>query len=289
MCNCKHIALPKRFWRLFVRCEQLGKEVFALNLLAAERVPLVYLFQRHTCDQEVAGAQRRHIFPQGIASEDKVPLRDLANDTVVPLHVVNRFDGFFQILSSFEKSKLAGKGNLPKNVESVVVQCVAQIAVLVTSLAHAIQLRQEQTFGVLDVMGHGVHRSHGIWVRGIPLLHRMNLLSGLRENIRILWRGEDAIEVCLVEAFPGCEHFFGRIGRCEAEFIRCNSHDGTITSVYIDVIQLGVPGPCAPDFKGISDNDANINFRKESRLPFQARLPEARRGPGYFRRGDAYL
>lgn len=105
----------------------------------------------------------------------------------------------------------------------------------------------------------------------------------------VLRRWKYAVEIGLVEAFPSCEHFFGRDGRREAELIGSYSYDRTIPPMYIDMVQLGMPRPCAPYFKMISGLVHYELYTKEFLLPFQARLPEARRGPGYLRSGEAYL
>ena len=140
----------------------------------------------------------------------------------------------------------------------------------------------------------------------------MHRLSRLGEDVGILRRGENAVEVGLAEAFADGEDVFGGVGGGEGELVGGDADHGTCSgkercqpvgghsltlqatsgigpsipyfwcismwslSVCPDhVLQTCIPKELVPDLYGA------VGWRVETvKLPFHIRLPDAMKGPG---------
>ena len=80
----------------------------------------------------------------------------------------------------------------------------------------------------------------------------MDSFSSFREDVRVFWWWEDAVEVGLMEAFPCCEDFSPGGRRREGEFVRRNAYDRAIAFVDLNVIYFRVASPCAPHYPTVS-------------------------------------
>lgn len=74
----------------------------------------------------------------------------------------------------------------------------------------------------------------------------MHGLSGFGKDIWVLWRREDAIEVGLVESLTGLEQIEGGLWRRKRNFIWSGPNNGSILSVYVDVVLFVLARPDAP-------------------------------------------
>ncbi len=76
-----------------------------------------------------------------------------------------------------------------------------------------VNLFHEQFLSVIYEARELLHRAHTIWGSGNTFLLCMYCLSRLREDVWVLRRREDAIEVRFPKSFTHSEYVFRRIGR----------------------------------------------------------------------------
>ena len=76
-----------------------------------------------------------------------------------------------------------------------------------------------------------MHSVHGIWRHGVAFLDAMNSFALFGEDIRILGRWEDTIEVGLVKAFANLKDGECGRGRGEGDLVGCCPDNGTIAFV----------------------------------------------------------
>lgn len=104
--------------------------------------------------------------------------------------------------------------------------------------AKLVETADEEVDGLVDEGAQLLHGGHGIRHVGHLLLHGVDVLANLGEDIRVLRRGEDRVEVRLVEALARGEDVAGdRRGR-ERELVRGNANDRSILAVQFDVVQM---------------------------------------------------
>ena len=93
----------------FVRSQQLRQQINALRVVVA--VLLFSLLQ--LCDGNLGHGGRLHlellgqVWPNGIVSEYDVEFGDVANDAVVPLHVIDVLDRAFNVDLLLQEAKLS--------------------------------------------------------------------------------------------------------------------------------------------------------------------------------------
>ncbi len=114
MCNRKDITLPERIRRPVMRRHKLAHQILpaGLEFFGTYLLPLSHLLQRHARDQELARIEARYVFPKWVPPESKVPLRNLPDNAIVPLHVVDGLDRLLQIVARLDEAELAGESNL---------------------------------------------------------------------------------------------------------------------------------------------------------------------------------
>lgn len=94
--------------------------------------------------------------------------------------------------------------------------------------------------GLVDERGELLHGGHAIGDVGNALLHGVDILAGLGENIGVLRGREDTVEGGLEEALAGTEEGACCLGGGERHLVRGDSHDGTIFLVELDVVEVGL-------------------------------------------------
>ena len=106
MSNSEDVSLFKLLRRLFIRGHELAQKIFPINDFLPRFLPLFQLFERHACDQRLARIHAGQVLCDRVSPESKVPLWDLANDTIIPLHVVDGLDRAFEIAATFQEAEL---------------------------------------------------------------------------------------------------------------------------------------------------------------------------------------
>lgn len=96
---------------------------------------------------------------------------------------------------------------------------------------------------------HGVHR---IGRHSIAFLDAVNGFTLFGEDVRVLGRREDTVEVGLVEAFADLEDGERGGGRGEGDLVRCCSNNRTIAFVEIDLMLFILACPYGPDYDRVS-------------------------------------
>ena len=107
MSNSEDVSLFELLRRLFIRGHELAQEIFPINDFLPRFLPLFQLFERHACDQRLARIHAGQVLCDRVSPESKVPLWDLANDTVIPLYVIDSLDRAFEITATLQETELS--------------------------------------------------------------------------------------------------------------------------------------------------------------------------------------
>ena len=99
--NSKNITLFERLRRLLIRGHELTQKIFAVNNFLARFLSLLQFFQRHACDQRFTRIHAGQELCERVSPQCKVPLWDLADDTIIPLDLVDVFDRAFEVAATF--------------------------------------------------------------------------------------------------------------------------------------------------------------------------------------------
>lgn len=242
--------------------DQTSEEVFSTVTASAlaffigrERLAFTHFVQRNFRHQGVAGVDERHEFPEGVLAKQVVELGDLAHEAVVALRVVNRLDGTLDVDAGFQKSERTTEGHLAQDVEGEEVQPSTEVedlaattlveapaVVVPTARAELGDLAHEHLDSVVDEGAELPHRGHAVGDVGHLLLLCVHLLADLREDVGVLWRREDGVEVRLVETLPGREDVTRCCGAGDRDLVGCDPHDGAVVSVEVDKLIIS-PSP----------------------------------------------
>jgi hypothetical protein len=121
---------------------------------------------------------------------------------------------------------VAGQLHINSYIKGKVMQPITEIATPARPTSKAVELLDEQLFGVVDEAGQLLHGAHAIRSGGDALLLRVDGFARLGENVGVLGRGEDAVEVSLAEAFADGEDVLCGVGGGEREFGGGDADDG---------------------------------------------------------------
>lgn len=218
--------------------------------LDLERPPLRHLLLGDARDEVVGRVQRRDVLADWVAPQEDVELGHLADNAVVLLAVVDGADRVLLVQPRGEEPERPPEGHLAEHVEGEVVQPVAQVQRRVRRLlrgsprrrllgrgargrvrAEAAHARHEQLDRVVDEGAELAHGRHGVRDVGHLLLHSVDLLTYLSEDVRVLGRREDAVKVRLVEPLAGREHVPGDLGRGEGDLVGPDADHGAVFPV----------------------------------------------------------
>ena len=254
------ITLGEFRWVFQVALDQTSEQVFpavaasALALLVGRKRPaLAHLVQCDARDKGVSGIEERDEFPEGVLAEQVVKLRDLTDEAVVTLRVIDSLDGALDVDAGLKESEGAAKGDLTQHVEGKEVQPCPEIEDLApTSLVVTLTVVVPAAGAVLgDFLGQHLdrvvneraqlpHSGHAVGYIGDLLLLRVHFLADLREDVRVLrWR-EDGVEVRLVEPLPGREHVARHYRGRDRDLVRRDPHDGAVALVQVDVVVVAL-------------------------------------------------
>jgi len=92
------------------------------------------------------------------------------------------------------------------------VQIGAEIKDAAPGVDVFVDLPEQHLDGVVDERAQLLHSSHAVWNIGDALLRGMHVLSRLGEDIRVLGRGEYAVEGRLEEALSSTQQCPRRLG-----------------------------------------------------------------------------
>ena len=249
MSDRKDIRLAELVRVAIVCFDQLRQQIIPSSLdLAPETRPLALLqfIKSHARDDQLRSRHEEAF--ERIATEKIVKPGDLSDQTVIPLHIINYFDTAFDISTLLEESiatrecdlaenltpqmsvfgltseRFPGlpfgggettkpsKGIDPTYVESKIVQPIAQVTRLTRE---SIQLLLQQILHLIDDGHHLLHGVERVRRHGEPLHLRVLPLPDLGEDVRVLGRREDPVEVRLAEALAHREHVLGGVGAGE--------------------------------------------------------------------------
>lgn len=271
-----------------------GPSSLALDL---EGPPLRHLLARDARDQVVRRVQRGDVLADGVAAQEDVELRHLADDAVVLLAVVYDADRVLVVRARGQEPEGPPEGHLAEHVEGEEVQPLAQVddgarRLRAADDADGIRLlgfrgggvgvgaegahaRDEELDGVVDEGAELAHRRHRVRHVGHLLLHRVHLLAHLGEDVRVLGRREHAVEVGLVEPLPGREDVPGDVGRGERDLIGSDADHGPVCPVEVDVVPVRVlgddrsdlPQACAGREEGAGDGAQGGGIAPEEHPP----------------------
>jgi hypothetical protein len=90
----------------------------------------------------------------------------LANDAIVPLRIINRFDRMFDISTLIEESKFAGKCNFAQNIECKVVKPIAEA--VGSSVFELKWARREKRTAQLQYLEMGIGLWAGVYSLNFP-------------------------------------------------------------------------------------------------------------------------
>ena len=117
MRNRKDIAVAKLVRLGLARRQKLAKQILPVYRVLAGLLPAVHFRDCDSRDERVLGRKERHVLPQRVPAEKIVEERDLAHDAVVPLRVVDRFDGAVDVNTGVEEAEFPRESHLAKNLE----------------------------------------------------------------------------------------------------------------------------------------------------------------------------
>ena len=100
MSNSEHVSLFELLRRLLICSHELAQKVFPIDDFLTGFLPLLQFFERHAGDQRLTRIHAGQELCNWVSPESKVPLWDLADDTVIPLHVVDGLDRAFEIAAA---------------------------------------------------------------------------------------------------------------------------------------------------------------------------------------------
>lgn len=112
MSNSKNIALFEFLRRLLICSHELAQKVFPIDDFLTGFLPLLQFFERHAGDQRLTRIHAGQELCNWVSPKSKVPLWDLTDDTVIPLHVVDGFYCAFKVAATLQEPELSGESDL---------------------------------------------------------------------------------------------------------------------------------------------------------------------------------
>lgn len=231
----EYVGLAEPIWVGQVAFDQRAQQVLVLciDLSFFVWLSLLHFSPRHSRNMSVFDRQARYESVERIAAEEMVQPRHLTYDAVIPLTVIDRFDGVLHVVAGIEESELSAKSDFAQNIECEEMQPISQVKrFLIDTMS--IQLVAEFEDDARHNWCQLLHGGHRVRMCCHPLLLGMYIFSDLGEDIRVLWWREDPIEVGLVEAFSCCENLPGCLWGGKRQLIRPQAHNATIFAVKID-------------------------------------------------------
>lgn len=100
MSNSENIALSELLRRLLIRGHELAQKIFPIDDFLTGLFSLLQFFKRHAGDQRLARIHAGQESCDRVSPKSEVPLWDLANDAIIPLHVVDGLYCAFEIATT---------------------------------------------------------------------------------------------------------------------------------------------------------------------------------------------
>jgi len=100
MSNSENVSLFELIRRLLICSHELAQKIFPIDDFLTGFLPLLQFFERHAGDQRLTRIHAGQELCNWVSPESKVPLWDLADDAVIPLHVVDGLDRAFEIAAA---------------------------------------------------------------------------------------------------------------------------------------------------------------------------------------------
>jgi hypothetical protein len=118
MGNSKNIPFTKLV-RLRLTCRQeLAQQILPIHRVLATLLPLVEFRERDPRDECVPGCEEGHVLPQRVSPQEMIQERDLTNDAIVPLRIVDGFDSTVHVDASIKEAEFSRKCHFSENLQS---------------------------------------------------------------------------------------------------------------------------------------------------------------------------
>jgi hypothetical protein len=117
----ENISFAKPVGLRLMSSQQLTQKVLSVGLVFRTLLSFFEFGDRNSSNESILGRQKRNISPQRIPSKELIEERDLSNDAVVPLGIVDGLDCIVHIKASIKETKFSGEGYFAKNLDMIPV------------------------------------------------------------------------------------------------------------------------------------------------------------------------